>query len=140
MMDPRDRYASMDELLDDLGGGRAFARAKARKSARFTIPGFRSGETTNMTVAVLGYLLIFALGLTLTVQAGHLWIERIFFLLCALSVVFLSCNYLNVWSILKIDRIRRPFVRVLAVLLLDGAAVLLITLLMSIVETSLRTP
>lgn len=138
MMDPKDRYASIDELLRDLEPERYTAPDRAHRRSKYTIPGFRSGDPTHTVIALLGYLLIFTLGLTLTVQTAqtpaHLWIERAFFILCALTIVFFSCNYLNIWSPMKIDRIRKPFVKVLVILLLDAAAVVILTLAMSLAE------
>ena len=141
MMDPKDRYTSIDELLCDLDPHKSSRPTKPYKSARYMIPGFRSGNPTNMIIAVLGYGMILLLGLTLTVQTAqsalHLWIERLFFIGCAFSVVFFTCNYLNVWKSFKIDRIRNPILKVLAVLLIDAGAVLVLLLIMAIVESSL---
>ncbi len=94
-----------------------------------------------MIIAVLGYGLILLLGLTLTVQTAHsplhLWVERLFFIGCALSVVFFTCNYLNIWKSFRIDRIRNSIMKVLAVLLVDAGAVLVLLLIMAIIESNL---
>ena len=141
MMDPKDRYTSIDELLCDLDPQKSSRPTNPYKSARYMIPGFRSRNPTNMIIAVLGYGMILLLGLTLTVQTAqsptHLWVERLFFVGCALLVVFFTCNYLNIWKSFRIDRIRNPLFQVLAVLLIDAGAVLLLLLIMAIVESSL---
>ena len=141
MMDPKDRYSSVDELLYDLNPQKPARPIRTPKNAWYMLPGFRSGNPTNMIIAVLGYGLILLLGLTLTVQTAHsplhLWVERLFFIGCALSVVFFTCNYLNIWKSFRIDRIRNSIMKVLAVLLVDAGAVLVLLLIMAIIESNL---
>lgn len=141
MMDPKDRYLSIDELVCDIEPQKLSSHPKAYRSSQYMIPGFRSGNPTNMIIAVLGYGIILLLGLTLTVQTAqtslHLWVERLFFIGCAILVVFFTCNYLNIWTSFRIDRIRNPIFKVLAVLLIDAGAVLVLLLIMAIVESNL---
>lgn len=137
MMDPKDRYASMDELLNDLAPQE---HGKIR-AAKTVLPGFRTGNPVHIILAVLGYTLIFWIGLTMTVQdirsEAALWLERAFFILCALTVVFFSCNYLSVWSRAGIDRIRSPFLKTTAVLAIDAAAVIALMIVMLCIESFL---
>lgn len=136
-MDPKDRYASVEELLRELVPPKP-EREQERGASLCGIPGFRSGNSTNMVVAALGYGLIFLLGLTLKVPSAQtvraLWLERFFFIFSSLLVVALSCNFANLWHALNIDRIRNPYLRAAVVLLLNAASVLLLMLIMVTLE------
>ena len=138
MLDPRDRYGTVDELLHDLRMSKTAGGRRIYHSPGWMIPGFRSGNATNMVVALLGYAFIFSAGLTMAIPSAKTealrWTERIFFILCSLVVVFLSSDYLGVWKRFRIDRVKNPFLKALCVLLLDAAAFLVLLLGMIVIE------
>ncbi|MDO5477378.1 MAG: serine/threonine-protein kinase [Eubacteriales bacterium] len=87
------------------------------------IPGFRTGNPSNMIIATAGYAALLFIGLTLTSNTpssiAFLWIERIATVLCGLFVVFFTCNYRNLWHFFRIDRIRSNLWKIPAILLVD---------------------
>jgi len=139
-IDPNDRYASVDELMADLNP-ESFPCQQNSNSVlcRYMIPGFRSRNPQNMAIATIGYIVLFCLGLTLTVQdiksSSFLWLERSFVVLIGLSIIFITCNYLNIWQLLKLDTIKRPFLKAIAVVFIDLVAALFLLILLLIIES-----
>ena len=140
MMDPKDRYASVDELIRELDQHSPAEHENGIRTFRYMIPGFRSMNPTNMIVAIMGYTLIFFLSTALPGQNTRtplfILFEKIFFILTALLVVALTSNYLNIWHELKIDRIRNPILRAIVILLLDAVSALLMVVIMVIIESA----
>ena len=177
-IDPEDRYASVDDLLEALHrfiassvpiGARSaqeIARevplhpsgeavlsspayitkaTEASPSGRETpasaaapvrpkaLPGFRTGSPTNMAIAIIGYALLFYIGLTLTASDAaspvFLLMEKAAVILCGLFVVFFTCDYRGMWRLFRINRIRSPKWKTAAIILIDAAAALISVLL-----------
>lgn len=129
-LDPAERYANAKALLAAL---RALQRGKAAPLPedwrRFLPPGLRGKERFGKLCAAVGYFLLFGLGLTLEVEgvnAAGVWLNRVFFLGMALSVVLLTGNYLDIQSSLPLTRSRRLPVRIFGVLVYDTLLVLLL--------------
>lgn len=97
------------------------------------LPGFRTGSPTNMAIAIIGYALLFFIGLTLTssdaASPAFLLMEKAAVILCGLFVVFFTCNYRGMWRIFRIDRIRSSKWKTAAIILIDAAAALISVLL-----------
>ncbi|MCD7716787.1 MAG: protein kinase [Lachnospiraceae bacterium] len=122
-VNPRDRYASIDQFIGELqwvrdnpddmppssetdaGVERKEKDASSASMRRFLPPGFRSGSPTKMVVAIVGYLMMIVYG----IQDG---------LIC-LAVVFFSANYLDVQSALPLTDSKRWPVRIIGVVLYD---------------------
>lgn len=141
-LDPKARYHSIDELMADLVPEQTPASVEAeRKKSKYTLPGFRSGNLTNMIIALQGYGLALFLFLTLDIKSAAskpiLWTNRVFFALCTLVVIAFSCNYLNIWHLLRIDRIRKPVLKILAVFLSEAAVVLVLVFVTVIIESGM---
>lgn len=105
---------------------------------RFLPPGYRSLQPFHIFLSTVGYAFIFWLSLTLEVEdAGilTLWIYRFFTLILFLSVIFCSCNYLNIQNIFPPCRTDNKLLKIAAVLLFDFIIVLGIIILMTIVIT-----
>ncbi len=97
------------------------------------LPGFRTGSPTNMAIAIIGYALLFYIGLTLTSSNAaspvFLLMEKAAIILCGLFVVFFTCDYKGMWGLFRIDRIRSPKWKTAAIILIDSAAALISVLL-----------
>jgi serine/threonine protein kinase len=118
-MDPKDRYHSVSQLrsaLDELS-------ANAPKSARtYLPPGFRNRQVLPCMLSALGYFLLIGLGLSLSptvVNTFDLWLNRVFFTLAMLAVVFFSGNYLGCQARLPLSRSKHPAVHLLGIILWD---------------------
>lgn len=136
-MDPSDRYASIDELMNDLNPNSAPNARKNSAYAKYMIPGFRSMKPQNMVIAAIGYFILFSVALSMKIQsdkASFLWLERSFFIIIALSVIFMTCNYMNVWHILKIDRIKHPIIKFFAVIISDVLLAFILLIIMVLIE------
>lgn len=140
MIDPKDRYSSVAELVLDLDkdASSALPGIKPSPFSRYMIPGFRTSNPSNMVSAVAGYSLIMLLGLTLTVQNARsdasLWIDRVFFIVICLSIVFITFNYRDTWRILQIDRIKNTWLKTLALIAADAVVIIVLLVVMAIVE------
>lgn len=140
MLDPKDRYPSVEALERELGVELSADRDAVSSGARrFMPPGFRTRNPSNMTAAILGYTLIILLGLTLTSDGGaygaSVWVERLFFVVSCLAVVFIDFNYLGVWRALRIDRIKSTALKTLVLIALDVATVAALLLTMTIIAS-----
>ena len=109
------------------------AAASAAVSSPNALPGFRTGSPTNMAIAIIGYALLFYIGLTLTASDAaspvFLLMEKAAVILCGLFVVFFTCDYRGMWRLFRIDRIRSPKWKTAAIILIDAAAALISVLL-----------
>lgn len=143
MMDPKDRYASVAELVLDLdkGASSVLPGIKPSRFSSYVVPGFRTRNPSNMVSAMASYLLILLLGSTLTVQNAHsnasLWIDRFFFIIICLSIVFITFDYRGTWKLLHIDRIKRNWLKVLGIVAADAAAIIVLIIIMAIIEAGL---
>lgn len=142
MMDPKDRYASVDELIKDLdalpdSGPGPYSAGHGR----FLPPGFRSGNPMHMAVAIIGYAMLICVGGTMTVTGvkseAAVWLERIFSIICGLSTVLISCNYLDIWSILNLDKIKNVWLKTLAIIIADIAAFVSLFVIMLVIESGM---
>ena len=87
-------------------------------------PGFRTMNPGNIVAAVLGYIAIFYITLTMKVNettGAELWMERIGMLIIALLVVMILFDYRGIQRIAPFYRSRRVILRVLGTLLLTAA-------------------
>lgn len=117
--------------------------AKSRRSrqrvpspiARFAPPGFRTRKIWKMLLAGIGYLLLFALALSLDTEVpATLWPTRIIFLLFGLEIILFSGNYLNIRSRWPLTRSPKRPLRVLGTLCTYLLLIFLTLFLLSLVE------
>lgn len=125
-IDPETRYKSARALREELEAYLDRRRGKGRERAyfrKYLPPGFRSGSPVNMQAALVGYIILVSLSLTFTAKdilPGLMTVvERILCFIFGTGIILFSSNYLDVWSVLRIDRIRNPYLRTLVVLVLD---------------------
>ena len=137
MMDPNDRYGSVDELMNALFGDSISCKQTHPKKRRTLPPGFRSLNPSHMVLAAVGYLSIIGLSFAITTPENpapiNLWGQRIGFILCSLGTILFTCNYLDVWKVFKLDRIKNPFIKALSIFAVDIAFVFMILLIMAII-------
>lgn len=131
-INPADRYQSAGELKNALeksknpsvqtGRPRETKSKTVLTTRSFFPPGFRTLTPWKMFVSTLVYLFVFWLCLTMGVENTYglaLWVERIFCLLMMLSVVFISCNYLDIQRWFPLCKHRFKIVRFFGVILFD---------------------
>lgn len=103
------------------------------------LPGFRSGNPIHYLAAACAYglLLYFTSDFHMDdfPPGFPTWTARIVFLLWGLMILLFTGNYMDIWDILRITRIRSPLLRLLAVLAID--AVLVVGWAFAIVLTGL---
>ncbi len=141
MIDPEDRYSSVKELAAALGRISASPGDEVPAARNWLPPGFRSMDPSHMAMAVMGYILIVALGVTLRINNApsdiYVWFERCGFIIVCLAGVLITNNYMDVWKKLKIDRLRGSVLKAAAVLAADAAAAVIMAVILSIIKTSL---
>lgn len=139
-LNPSDRYDTIKELSDELS---LFLmpqppRPKTHSCHRFLPPGFRTHTFWKMLLATLHYVFFFWLSLSLEVENTYgtaLWIERIFVFIMFLSVVLISCNYLDIQKLFPLCNSRHRTLRSLGIFLFDAIVVIIQMFLMIILES-----
>ena len=153
-LDPQNRYADAYALYQalDAEAKRLPARDRASESPAPAVrpgkpkryiqwlpPGFRSLHPLKILGAALLYLLLIAAGLTLEVRnapSGLEWIDKAFFLLFFFTAVFFLGNYLNVWRLFRLDRVKNPILKLLLVLIVLALLLGIVLTIMTIVENA----
>ena len=127
-LSPSLRYQSMEDLLaalDSLCSEEPPEKAPKENTSdwhRFLPPGFRGHTSLSWLLSALGYLLLFSMCASLTIEnAGpaETLLNRIFFGLAAVGIVLFTGNYLNVQQKIPLIHRQKPWVRRLGVLLVD---------------------
>ena len=159
-MEPKDRYQNVDEIYSDLNARltqKTVKEAKVPKAAPVAAtgrsrsdyfpPGFRSCTLWKMILAVPLY--VFLLWFTFTFKteappeyAGSFaysipFYRLILFLMIFPSIFFLR-NYLDIWNIMGLRRIRNRFLQILAILGVELAYILsvfMLALLLVLIST-----
>ncbi len=133
-MNPFDRPDSVDDLLEELLAFRGGSNVpKKHPRRRFLPPGFRTGKTWHMALAVIGYFLIFLVANIFPVgfyRKGESVVISVVLFLMMLSIVFFSANYGGIHQQLALTRSRNPAIRFLGVVLYDLVILFLFVLLM----------
>lgn len=143
MMDPKDRYAAVEQLMIDLNPKAVSDERKTEfeKFRRYLLPGFRTGNPMHMAIAFVGYAVIITAAIFLNIQNAKSesaqTFEKLSCIFCGLATTFFTCNYLDVWSIVRIDRIKNDFLKAAAVVISDAAIIFCIIAAMVIIESEL---
>lgn len=139
-LNPSDRYDTIDDLSNALL--RFLSTQKTPSSPlsyhKFLPPGFRTCTTWKMILASLNYLFFFWISISLEVEDTYgaaLWFERIFCYIMFLSVVFATCNYLNIQKHFSLCRSNHLTIKVFGILLLDTILLTILFILMMILES-----
>ncbi len=124
-LDPRNRYQSVYELMQDFLNTMNFPdsanpcnssiKGDPKKNySEKNLPGFRSHTLWKEFLASFGYFTICYLSLTVELKdtyGGALWLERICVLIIMLLCVFVCCNYRNVQNLIPLCKSRHRSVR-----------------------------
>lgn len=102
-MDPGQRYSSVKDLKAAL----VKIQKNEKIPASFAPPGFRAKRPAFMIPAAIGYMLLFALTLTMTLDeygSEHQWKFKVFSLIWLLSLALFYGNYLNIHQRLPLTK------------------------------------
>ena len=149
-LNPDERFASAEELkqaltspLQEPEKQQDAAPLKKSSGKRSLLPpGFRSCTPWKMFLAFLGYILVFAIALTLEVKDASgalLWLNRLFCLGLLLTLIAATFNYRGMQRLIPLYQNRRPLIRILGVFLLD-ALIICIVFTLLVLLTALFTP
>lgn len=141
-MEPSKRYQTVETLLMDLGVNQVEKEQSEGGTMSWMIPGFRSHVFWKEIVAVLGYLFVFCLGLTMefTHDNGELyplamqWANRILFTFAQLFTIFFCCNYRGISDEIPFYRHHSPIMRVFSYLVTWFAAVVVMVMISVAIE------
>lgn len=140
---PRDRYASVTDLIAEL---EAISQKRMRKSTprvqeyetnwkRYLPPGFRSSNLSSFVLALLGYGFILALALTLKVENATpkiLFMNRLAITTIFIGIIFFTGNYLNIHSRLPLTRSKYLTIRFFGILLYDACIIIAVLAMLAI--------
>ena len=129
-LSPSGRYQSICELQAALhpSSGKSAAGTAPSSWQKFLPPGFRSRNVVKWLFSVIGYAVLFAVGLELQVKdAGtiELIINRAAFIIMELCIVLFNGNYLNVQKCFFLTRSRKRGIRWLGMGIVDFALLVL---------------
>ena len=142
-IDPVNRYKNVQELQVALSVFDTGYRDDSVQSAwkKYAPPGFRSGKPANILISVFVYAALASLALGYTAEGlppGPVTnVCRGIYLVMGLVILFFTANYLDVWKVFRIDRIRNMWLRTVAVLAVDGILCVLMILLMIFAAVSM---
>lgn len=140
-LNPSDRYETINALSDALlqfSSPLSVKPSSGFSCHKFLPPGFRTHTIWKMILATLNYLFFFWISISLEIEDTYgatLWFERIFCYIMFLSVVFATCNYLNIQKKFSLCQSRYPVIRVFGILLLDTILLTVLFILMMILES-----
>ncbi|MBP3458864.1 MAG: serine/threonine protein kinase [Lachnospiraceae bacterium] len=140
MMNPSDRYGTVAQLRNVLYTFHDTSpQDQVRQSWRsFLPPGFRTKNFLHMLIAVMGYIMVFYLGITLEMKnssGARLQLERCVVTLMMLSIVLFSANYKNVQKSLPLCSSKNIIVRIIGVVIADCLIFVLWVILLMILES-----
>jgi len=142
-LEPKYRYQSVSQLSNALGGIDGSAEecpARRRAFYKYLPPGFRTGQPSHIVIAILAYVMLFTVSMTLTVNSsspGDVWFNRLFIFIIGLAEILFSCNYLDFWDYVHISGIKNPYLRILCVIALDAVIFFALMMLMIILENTI---
>ncbi len=125
-MDPKDRFASMEEALAELDPGQGERRTGKTKNdaylKSYLPPGFRSRDPWKMAVAAAGYLVL-AMGIVFgqfSDNPADEYIYRAGAVIISALIILLCGNYRNIQGVLRISDIPQRWLRVLMLVVLSA--------------------
>lgn len=142
-INPADRYQSVIELKEALKQNKSPMKAESNNQTAFRTflpPGYRTSTPWKIILSSLVYLFVFWLCLSLEVKnttGFALWLERIFFLLIMLSVVFINFNYLDIQRFFPLCKHKNSLIHYIGIILFDLIIVLLLFIILFILESIL---
>lgn len=124
-INPSDRFLSVYDLSKKLHIKPSNSNNKflIMESLRpFIPPGFRTLTPWHIILSIIGYIMIFGIGLNLEIEnitGIELWIDRFLYLLIILSLVFVGTNYLNIQKIIPLCKNKNRIIHYLGIVILD---------------------
>lgn len=103
-MDPEHRYQTIEQMKKACNPKRRIIKKEGKKSISFVPPGFRTRTPWKMILSVFGYICMFFIVCTMEVMDANqkivtdttrINVNRMFFMLIALSYILIPMNYLN---------------------------------------------
>ena len=139
-INPEDRYKSVTELKNALTNTRypsLITENKPLTLKSFILPGYRTLTPWKMIIATLSYIFIFYITTSLTVEGGSkadIYIDRIFFLLIMLTIVFGCFNYMDIHRFFPLCKHKNRSLRYLGIFILNTSIVFTLLVLMVFVS------
>lgn len=141
-MNPADRYQSVTVLKQRFAStDKLMYSDNTRPFSLKSIipPGYRTLTPWKIIVSSTIYLFILGISLTMEPQGitgPAVWLERFFFLLILLSIVFCSFNYCNVQRIFPLCNHKNPILHYMGIVLLDIIVTIYFLIILIIIEST----
>lgn len=137
-INPEDRYYSVTQLKYALKKVRyPNPQRKPITLKDLILPGYRTLKPWKMIIATLGYLCIISLTPSLNIDSANkavLYIDRFFFFLMMISIVFCCFNYMDIRSYFPLSKHKNRFLRYLGVFILNVLIIFSLLLAMTFVS------
>ena len=127
-LNPTNRYHSAEALANAVKAAMETENHTGTGWKSYLPPGFRSGNPAIMILSLVGYILLILLGLSTETPDGSpasVVINRIAICGVFLSIVLFSGNYLDVQRFIPFAKSKKPWVRVIVIILVDVAITIL---------------
>lgn len=145
-LEPSERYQNTKELFYELinfektRDVRKEQKHKTKeKFIRGLPPGFRKLNPLSIVLSSMGYVFIFAIGLSMEIidskSMAETWCGRISFIVSCLVVILFSANYLNILDTLRIKKIKNIFLRIIVIAAIDFLAVFIVVILSQAIQS-----
>ena len=120
-IDPATRYKTISEVqMAILNNVNHASDDKKENYKKFLLPGFRTLTIWKMFLAIFGYICVFYLSFSLTVDGAvlsELWFNRILLFLSFIIWILFNCNYLDIHRQLPLCNSRNIFLKILGILI-----------------------
>jgi len=142
-LNPSERYSSIDELemaITDITDSNICHNHHIKSPHDLLVympPGFRSGKILPSLFALVGYIFMFSVTFSISVNKPTpqaLIVNRIGATVAILAIIFFSGNYMNCQTLLPLSKSENKTVKVLGIILWDFIIFILIVLLIATLE------
>lgn len=140
---PKDRYASVDDLIHELEtiSQKRMPKTEPRVQPyektwrRYLPPGFRAPTPASLLLAIFGYGFAYALAFSLGVENASpkvLFLNRLAVTVIITGIILFTGNYLNIQSRLPITRSKSAIIQFFGIVLYDVCFFMAIVILLAI--------
>lgn len=120
-LNPKDRFQTVPQVKRALSKGNKTTEQPIEDWKKYLPPGFRTGNKSNMVLALLGYASAFGISCTLEIKdtfGSVLIFERFMCLLMFLSAIACAFNYLGIQKLMPLCKKESPVLRYVGIVIL----------------------
>lgn len=147
LLNPLERYQTVEELYDALKaisgkGKNEVVQVSPVQKNDFTIPGFRTKKIWKMIIAVLGYLFLIWICVSMEFHNSsgelepvlYMWMIRIILLISGLVEIGIVCNYRNCQEKIPVLRSKNKIIKALGCIFMGIILFFLVAIIAAMIE------